>query len=144
MSKYRSKTILMSRISLGLAAVFEFNARGGLGLLPDQHLPAGLPGCPLLLLHPLLLLPPHPQLVLCHSRFTALMLRTASTAARRGRKVQVFQVRKHRSREKRVAAMGRSRNCFSSPRKSLPAPIMPNDSRHVRPILRLCCKHPSQ
>ena len=57
----------MSQISLGLAAIFQFYARGGLGLLPDQHLPAGLPGCPLLLLHPLLLLPPHPQLVLCHS-----------------------------------------------------------------------------
>merc|ERR1712172_470871 len=97
MSKYRSKTILMSRISLGLAAVFEFNARGGLGLLPDQlHLLAGLPGCPLLLLsHPLLLFPPQPQLVLCHSRFTTRMLRTASTASRRGREVQVFQVRKH-------------------------------------------------
>ena len=56
----------MSRISLGLAAVFEFNAGGGLGLLPDQLLLAGLPGCTLLLHHLLLLLPPQPQLMLCH------------------------------------------------------------------------------
>ena len=58
----------MSQISLGLAAIFQFYARGGLGLLPDQlHLFVRL--LPLLLLLPhhlllLLLLSPQSQLVL--------------------------------------------------------------------------------
>ena len=57
----------MSQISLGLAAIFQFYARGGLGLLPDQlHLSVRL--LPLLLLllrhHLLLLLSPQSQLVL--------------------------------------------------------------------------------
>ena len=60
----------MSRISLGLAAVFQFDAGCCLGLLPDQlHLLVGLLGhlLPLLLLHPPMLLPSDPQLMLCHS-----------------------------------------------------------------------------
>ena len=57
----------MSQISLGLAAIFQFYARGGLGLLPDQlHLSVRL--LPLLLLllrhHLFLLLSPQSQLVL--------------------------------------------------------------------------------
>ena len=63
----------MSQISLGLAAIFQFYARGGLGLLPDQlHLFVRL--LPLLLLLPfrrhlllLLLLSPQSQLVLSDS-----------------------------------------------------------------------------
>ena len=55
----------MSQISLGLAAVFQFDAGCCLGLLPDQlHLLVGLLGH---LLHPPMLLPSDPQLMLCHS-----------------------------------------------------------------------------
>lgn len=63
----------MSQISLGLAAIFQFYARGGLGLLPDQlHLFVRLLPLPLLLLlrrHLLLflLLPPQSQLMLSDS-----------------------------------------------------------------------------
>ena len=61
-----SKNYVMSQISLGLAAIFQFYARGGLGLLPDQlHLLVRL--LPLLILlrrHLLLLLSPQSQLVL--------------------------------------------------------------------------------
>merc|ERR550519_1840447 len=91
-----------------------------------------------------MLLPSDPQLMLCHSRFTAFMLRTAGTTSRSGRKVQVFQVRKHRSRKKRVAAMRWGRHGFSSPGKPLPAPVMANDGWHIWPILRFRGKHPSQ
>ena len=96
----------MSRISLGLAAIFQFYARGGLGLLPDQlHLFVRL--LPLLLLLPfrrhlllLLLLSPQSQLVLsdgllrkigtvseyifcCNHHSAALIEWTAATTARR-------------------------------------------------------------
>ena len=96
----------MSQISLGLAAIFQFYARGGLGLLPDQlHLFVRL--LPLLLLLPfrrhlllLLLLSPQSQLVLsdsllrkigtvskyifcCNHHFAALIEWTAATTARR-------------------------------------------------------------
>ena len=97
----------MSQISLGLAAIFQFYARGGLGLLPDQlHLFVRL--LPLLLLllllrHHLLLLlllSPQSQLVLsdsllrkigtvskyifcCNHHFAALIEWTAATTARR-------------------------------------------------------------
>ena len=63
----------MSQISLGLAAIFQFYARGGLGLLPDQlHLFVRLLPLPLLLLLRrhlllLLLLSPQSQLVLSDS-----------------------------------------------------------------------------
>ena len=94
----------MSQISLGLAAIFQFYARGGLGLLPDQlHLSVRL--LPLLLLLRrhlllLLLLSPQSQLVLsdsllrmigtvskyifcCNHHFVALIEWTAATTARR-------------------------------------------------------------
>ena len=96
----------MSQISLGLAAIFQFYARGGLGLLPDQlHLSVRL--LPLLLLLRrlllLLLLPllsPQSQLVLsdgllrkigtvskyifcCNHHSAALIEWTAATTARR-------------------------------------------------------------
>ena len=96
----------MSQISLGLAAIFQFYARGGLGLLPDQlHLFVRLlplllllRRLPLLLL--LLLLSPQSQLVLsdsllrkigtvskyifcCNHHFAALIEWTAATTARR-------------------------------------------------------------
>ena len=61
----------MSQISLGLAAIFQFYARGGLGLLPDQlHLFVRLLPLLLLLRHHLLLLlllSPQSQLVLSDS-----------------------------------------------------------------------------
>ena len=64
-----SKNYVMSQISLGLAAIFQFYARGGLGLLPDQlHLFVRLLPLLLLLLRHhlllLLLLSPQSQLVL--------------------------------------------------------------------------------
>ena len=99
-----SKNYVMSQISLGLAAIFQFYARGGLGLLPDQlHLFVRL--LPLLLLLRrhlllLLLLSPQSQLVLsdgllqkigtvskyifcCNHHSAALIEWTAATTARR-------------------------------------------------------------